>query len=350
MFALAFLVPGWSSTGPGQTGGTWDNMPGGAIGGADFDGTQAISNRFRSGGFTYGTSVVQPRIEDVAEMTIQTAQLDLSGNGVSAMKISMVTRRGSNAFHGRLFEDFQNTDLNANSWSNNARNLPRNIVKLNDFGGSIGGAIKKNKLFFFGTYAQSIQPASISASATVLSPGAQSGIFQYKADQRQHSERERAADRIERAGGASAINSSIATQLQQINGVQGDGTLSPTSDPNISTLNWQYAAKRTIYYPAMRVDYNLNDSVRLNVSYTQTKTVYPGRQRSRFPGRNRYRRISPRATATTRSRGWEWIGPSSRTSSTSFTRGYMYQYSVFDPENEGIDLTKVFPQAWAIRG
>ena len=103
--------------------------------------------------------MVQPRIEDVAEMTVQTAQLDLSGNGVSAMKISMVTRRGSNAFHGRVFEDFQNTDLNANSWSNNARNLPRNIVKLNDFGGSIGGAIKKNKLFFFGTYAQSIQPS-----------------------------------------------------------------------------------------------------------------------------------------------------------------------------------------------
>ena len=106
MFSLAFLVPGWSSTGPGTTGGTWDNMPGGAIGGAEFDGTQAISNRFRSGGFTYGTSVVQPRIEDVAEMTVQTAQLDLSGNGVSAMKISMVTRRGSNAFHGRLVRGF----------------------------------------------------------------------------------------------------------------------------------------------------------------------------------------------------------------------------------------------------
>ena len=192
-------------------------MPGGAIGGAEFDGTQAISNRFRSGGFAYGTSVVQPRIEDVAEMTIQTAQIDLSGNGVAAMKISMVTRRGSNAFHGRLFEDFQNTDLNANSWSNNARNLPRNILKLNDFGGSIGGAIKKNKLFFFGTYAQSIQPSSISASATVLSPGAQNGVFQFKA----------ANGSIQSvnvlqigsaAGGTSAINSGIATNCSRSRG------------------------------------------------------------------------------------------------------------------------------------
>ena len=70
----------------------------GAIVSADFDGTQAMSNRFRSGGFTYGTSVVSPRIEDIAEMTIQTAQLDLSGNGTASMKISLVTRRGPMPF------------------------------------------------------------------------------------------------------------------------------------------------------------------------------------------------------------------------------------------------------------
>src|SRR5216117_1214606 len=93
------------------------------------------------------TTAVQPRIKDVAEMTIQTGQLDLSGIGTSAMRISVVTRRGTNAFHGRLFEDFRNTALNANSWSNNARGLPRNIIKLIIFGGSAGGPILKNKLF-----------------------------------------------------------------------------------------------------------------------------------------------------------------------------------------------------------
>src|SRR5262249_32867483 len=107
VMGLAFLVPGWSSTAAGSTNGTWNNMPGGAVVGADFDGTPGISNRFRSGGFAYGTTAVQPRIEDVAEMTIQTGQLDLSGTGTSAMRISIVTRRGTNAFHGRLFEDFR---------------------------------------------------------------------------------------------------------------------------------------------------------------------------------------------------------------------------------------------------
>ena len=353
MFSLALLVPGWASTGITSTtttngmstAGTFDNLPGGAMGGAEFDGTQAISNRFRSGGFTYGTSVVQPRIEDVAEMTIQTAQLDLSGNGVSAMRIAVVTRRGTNQFHGRLFEDFQNTDLNANAWSNNARNLPRNIVKLNDFGGSVGGPIWKNKLFFFGTYAESIQPQSITATANVLSAGAQTGIFQYKASN--GSIQSVNVLRIgASAGGPGTVNSQIGSQLSAINGVLGAGVLSPTSDPNISTLNWQYAARRTIYYPALRFDYNLNEAIRLNVSYTQTKTVYPGANAAVFPGGiDTVDLTSSNSNDKIAGFGVDWtIRP---TLINQFHGGYMYQYSVFDPENENIDLTKVFPQAWA---
>ncbi len=349
MFSLALLTPGWASTGVTtggiSTAGTFDNLPGGAMGGAEFDGTQAVSNRFRSGGFTYGTSVVQPRLEDVAEMTIQTAQLDLSGNGVSAMRIALVTRRGSNQFHGRLFEDFQNTNLNANAWINNARNLPRNIVKLNDFGGSIGGPILKNKLFFFGTFAESIQPQSITASASVLSPGAQSGIFQYKASNGSI----QSVNVLQigtAAGGPGVVNANIAGQFSQINGVLNAGVLSPTSDPNISTLNWQYAARRTIYYPAMRFDYNLSDAVRLNISYTQTKTVYPGANAAVFPGGiDTTDLTSSNSNDKIAGFGVDWtIRP---TLINQFHGGYMYQYSVFDPENENIDLTKVFPQTWA---
>src|SRR6516165_7420354 len=181
VMSFAFLVPGWSSSnGVGSTSGTWDNLPGGAVVSADFDGTPGISNRFRSGGFNYGTTAVQPRIEDIAEMTIQTAQLDLGGIGTSAMRINIVTRRGTNQRHGRLFEDFRNTDLNANSWINNASGLRRNILKLNEFGGTAGGPILKNNLFVVGTWSQSTQPLSNSVTSTILSPSAQQGIFSYK--------------------------------------------------------------------------------------------------------------------------------------------------------------------------
>ncbi len=339
MFALAFLIPGWSSTSPGSTGGTWNNMPGGAIVSADFDGTQAISNRFRSGGFTYGTSVVNPRIEDVAEMTIQTAQLDLSGNGTAAMKISIVTRRGSNAFHGRLFEDFQNTDLNANSWLNNARLLPRNIVKLNDFGGSIGGPIWKNKLFFFGTYAESKQPSSITASNSVLSQTAQQGIFQYKATNGSIQSVNLLSLGVA-AGGTNVLNSSVASEFSAINGVLNDGVLTAGSDPNLSTLSWQYAAIRTIYYPAMRFDFNATEKLRFNLSYTQTKTVYPGANAASWPGGIDTVDLTS-SNSNDKIAGFGVDYTFRPTLFNQFHAGYMYQYSIFDPENLGLDLTKV---------
>ena len=56
----------------------------------------------------------------------------------------------------------------------------------------------------------------------------------------------------------------------------GEGTLTSTADPNISTLAFQYSARRTIYYPALRFDYSIKDALRVNVSYTQQKTNYPG--------------------------------------------------------------------------
>jgi hypothetical protein len=353
MFALSFLTPGWSSIGPGSTAGTWNNMPGGAIVSADFDGTQSISNRFRSGGFTYGSSVVQPRIEDVAEMTVQTAQLDLSGNGTAAMKISMVTRRGSNAFHGRLFEDFQNTDLNANAWLNNARSLPRNIVKLNDFGGSLGGAILKNKLFFFGTYAESKQPSSITATAlqttgNVLSSTAQQGIFQYKATNGSI----QSVNVLQlgvAAGGTGAINSSVASQLSAINGVLKDGALTATSDPNLSTLSWQYAAIRTIYYPAMRFDFNATEKLRLSLSYTQTKTNYPGANAANWPGGIDTVDLTS-SNSNDKIAGFGLDYTFTPTLINQFHAGYMYQYSIFDPENLGLDLTKVTESYFAYGG
>ena len=344
VMALAFLVPGWSSTGANSTSGTWNNMPGGAVVGADFDGTPGISNRFRSGGFNYGTTAVQPRIEDVGEMTVQTAQLDLSGTGTSAMRIAIVTRHGTNQYHGRLYEDFRNTDLNANSWINNARNLPRNIIKLNDFGGSIGGPIVRNKLFFFGTWAQSLQPGSAVSTANVLSASAQQGLFTYKATngtlQTLNVLQVGAA-----AGGASTVLPSAAAQLQKINGVLSMGTLTPTSDPNINVLNFQTTSNITTYYPTIRADYVASQNVRLNVSYSQTKRTSDHVYAPLYPGG-----IDPldytSSAGNNRIAGFgvDWtIRP---TMINQFHAGYMYQYSAFDPENLGINLPAISQLNW----
>src|SRR5262249_45472974 len=67
-------------------------------------------------------------------------------------QISIVTRSGTNAFHGTLFEYFRNDVLDARDWFVNFNGLPKPQERQNDFGGVVGGPIFKNKTFFFFSY------------------------------------------------------------------------------------------------------------------------------------------------------------------------------------------------------
>jgi hypothetical protein len=345
VMSLAFLVPGWSSTGANSSNGTWNNMPGGAVVGADFDGTPGISNRFRSGGFNYGTTAAQPRIEDVAEMTIQTGQLDLSGSGTSAMRIAIVGRHGTNQFHGRLFEDFRNTDLQANSWINNARGLPRGNINLNDFGGNIGGPVLKNKLFFFGTWSQSIRPGVNNSTVTVLTPEAQQGIFKYR-DSAGVLQTVNVLQLAGKAGFPATLNPNTASQLQKISGVFSQGTLTPQTDPNLETLAFQAPQKTTVYYPTVRGDYVFSEKVRMNLSYSQTKSNGTRVNAPAFPGGidDQYDYTSSNSNNRIAGFGLDWIIRPAMIN--SFHAGYMYQYQVFDPESLGIDLPNIHQETW----
>jgi len=162
---LANIVPGYT--------GTWDGLPSIAQGN-NIDGVIGSTSRMKFGG--NAGPQVEPRLENIEEMTVQTEQLNLDqGYGQSNMQINFVTRRGTNAFHGRVYEDFQNAALNANSWYNDAvtaldpaKPLKKNPLILNEFGGSVGGPIIKDKLFFFGTFAMGKRPGSITATNYVL--------------------------------------------------------------------------------------------------------------------------------------------------------------------------------------
>lgn len=62
--------------------------------------------------------------------------------------INIITRSGDNQLHGSAFEFFRNNDLNANNWGS----LTAPALHRNQFGGTLGGPIRRNKTFFFGTY------------------------------------------------------------------------------------------------------------------------------------------------------------------------------------------------------
>lgn len=73
------------------------------------------------------------------------------GNFMGAI-ISTQIKSGTNHYHGNLFEFFRNDKLNANSWSNNFNGAPKPLLRWNEFGGTFGGPIKHDKLFFFADY------------------------------------------------------------------------------------------------------------------------------------------------------------------------------------------------------
>ena len=92
-----------------------------------------------------------PNPDTISEFRIQTSQYD-SGYGARVPNTNLVTRSGENQFHGTAWEFVRNDVFNANAFFRNAAGQPRPNLKQNQFGGTLGGPMMKDKLFFFGSY------------------------------------------------------------------------------------------------------------------------------------------------------------------------------------------------------
>lgn len=332
---LSNLVPGTTSTSGG--GSTWNGLPAIAQGN-NIDGVIGSPSRMKFSG--NAEPAAQPRIENIQEMTVQTDQMAANqGFGQAAMQINFVTRRGTNAFHGRVYEDFQNNYLNANSWYDDALgpNRPKQgHLDINDFGGSVGGPIIKNKLFFFGTYAEEKQPGTYFPSATILSQNAQNGIMTYTGADgalttvNVYTLAANCNSTPSCIGSAAPLPTTINPVIQQqfaaINGVLADGTIStpdPTN-PDIQTLNWLAPAPSTTYFPTVRLDYDISQNWHFDGAFNETK-LSPSHltNASFFPGKEFAGQAQTNfSTNYTAAIGLDWtIRP---TLINQFRGGYLY--------------------------
>jgi len=116
------------------------------LGSAGAGASPATSN---NGGYNNMVSV-----DDMQEYKIQTNSFDAEYGRTPGAQLSIVTRSGTNKFHGTAYEYLRNDVFDANNWFNNnsVPKLPREAEKQNDFGGVVGGPIIKDKLFFFFSY------------------------------------------------------------------------------------------------------------------------------------------------------------------------------------------------------
>ena len=101
---------------------------------------------------TFNGPEYSPQVEEVQEFRIQTSSFSAeyanSGGGV----INVVSKGGTNRLHGSLFEYFRNDALAANDFFSNSSGKPRPMLRYNQFGGTAGGPIIKNRTFFFFAY------------------------------------------------------------------------------------------------------------------------------------------------------------------------------------------------------
>jgi hypothetical protein len=91
-------------------------------------------------------------VDAMQEFRVQTSSFAPEFGRSPGGQVSIVTRSGTNAFHGTLFEYFRNDLLDARDWFVNVSGLPKPQERLNDFGGVFGGPVIKDKMFFFFSY------------------------------------------------------------------------------------------------------------------------------------------------------------------------------------------------------
>lgn len=232
---LYLLTPGAQTAG----GGSFDNIRfsgranqqnairfDGIEGGSVIDSSPGNLNGEISTGFR-----LQSSLETVAEFRVESSNYPAEYGTGTGGQISVVTKSGGNSYHGGVFEYFRNDALDARNFFDGASKSP---LRLNQFGGSFGGPIKKDKLFFFLANETLKQRAGVNLVATVPSAAA-------------------------KARAVPSIRPLLA----------GYPTGTPTSNPDLDLARLGTSVAMDEYFGSARVDYNVSNKLNAYLRYNR---------------------------------------------------------------------------------
>src|SRR5215210_2231626 len=154
---LALMVPGVSPVTQSGAGGAFATRGTGLNSGVDMsvNGNQSNSNLWTVDGVnnmdvgSNRTLLVFPSVDSIQEFRVERNSFSAEFGQAQGAVINLITKGGSNDFHGSLFEFFRNDSLNANNFFLNRSGQPKPQLKYNNFGGNFSGPIIKNRIFFF---------------------------------------------------------------------------------------------------------------------------------------------------------------------------------------------------------
>jgi|HubBroStandDraft_2_1064218.scaffolds.fasta_scaffold16860_1 hypothetical protein len=175
---LALLQPGVlpadnPANGSGGTGGLQFSIGGGRSDSNTFVLDGGLNNDLLDNGVVYN-----PNPDSIQEFKVLTSNFTAEYGRNAGGIITEVTKSGTNAFHGSAYDFIRNTDFDANNFFSNLNGDPRQTLHRNQYGGTVGGPIKKDKLFFFVAFQkQDLSEEAVSNQVTLPTPAELQGNF-----------------------------------------------------------------------------------------------------------------------------------------------------------------------------
>ena len=143
-----------------------------------------VDNNQQSTGKAF-QGAVRSTLDSIEEFRVTTIGDNADQGRSSGGQVTLVTKSGTNSFHGSAYEQYRPTFTAANDWFNKQAQLSSGLpnvagkVVRNTFGGSLGGPILKDRLFFFGTYEGQRQAENQQVTRNIPTPNVQDGVILY---------------------------------------------------------------------------------------------------------------------------------------------------------------------------
>jgi len=165
-----------------------DDSRSGSVNGARSDQTNVtldgLDDNDQLNGYAF-TGAMRATLDSLQEFRVTTSNYDAASGRSSGAQVNLVTKSGTNNFHGSVYEYHRPTIGVANDWFNKQAemksglpNVPQHILR-NTFGGTIGGPIKKDRLFFFGAYEGQRTADQVQVSRVVPTASMKAGQLKY---------------------------------------------------------------------------------------------------------------------------------------------------------------------------
>jgi hypothetical protein len=136
------------------------------------NGNREQTNNFMVDGFDVNETLdnrvaYQPSPDALAEISVETNNYSADTGNVGGAVVASVLKSGTNQFRGNVFEFYRNSDFDANTWENNRSSAPKQERTQHIYGGTFGGPVAREKVFFFVNYQGSRQDAPGFGTASV---------------------------------------------------------------------------------------------------------------------------------------------------------------------------------------